>query len=124
MKELAIILVAATLGSLSFQVSTIAAENPRKLSGSQIRAKFTNMQVTDEVHFRDVYDRDGTLRSYADGKGKVGKWAVEKNELCVYFKEPDDGCYEVSLSGNRVEMKPTGLGLSIEGILQTPTDRN
>src|ERR1700730_10447375 len=121
MKELVTILVAATLGSLSFQVSTIAAENSRKLSGSQIRAKFTNMQVTDEVHFRDVYDRDGTLRSYADGKGKVGKWAVEKNELCVYFKEPDDGCYEVSLSGTRVEMKPTGLGLSIEGILQTPT---
>jgi hypothetical protein len=124
MKELAIILVAATLGSLSFQVSAIAAENSRKLSGSQIRAKFTNMQVTDEVHFRDVYDRDGTLRSYADGKKKVGKWAVEKDELCVYFKEPDDGCYEVSLSGDRIEMKPTGLGLSIEGILQTPTDRN
>jgi hypothetical protein len=124
MKDLAIILVAATLGSLSFQVSTIAAETSRKLSGSQIRAKFSNMQVTDEVHFRDVYDRDGTLRSYADGKKNVGKWAVEKDELCVYFKEPDDGCYEVSLSGNRVEMKPTGLGLSIEGILQTPTDRN
>ena len=99
MKELAIILVAATLGSLSFQLSTIAAEKSRKLSGSQIRARFTNMQVTDEVHFRDVYDRDGTLRSYADGKRKVGKWAVEKDELCVYFKEPDDGCYEVSLSG-------------------------
>ena len=64
MKELAIILVAATLGSLSFQVSTIAAEKSRKLSGSQIRARFTNMQVTDEVHFRDVYDRDGTLRSF------------------------------------------------------------
>jgi hypothetical protein len=95
MKELAIILAATTLGSLSFQVSTIAAENSRKLSGSQICAKFTNMQITDEVHFRDVYDRDGTLRSFADGKRKVGKWAVEKDELCIYFKDPDDGCYEV-----------------------------
>ena len=124
MKRLVTVLVAATLGSISVETSTIAAETSRKLSGSQIRAKFTNMQVTDEVHFRDVYDRDGTLKSYADGKKRVGKWTIEKDELCVYFKEPDDGCYEVSLSGDRIEMKPSGLGLSIEGILQTPTDRN
>jgi hypothetical protein len=124
MKRPVTVLVAATQGSISVETSTIAAETSRKLSGSQIRAKFTNMQVTDEVHFRDVYDRDGTLRSYADGKKRVGKWTIEKDELCVYFKEPDDGCYEVSLSGDRIEMKPAGLGLSIEGILQTPTDRN
>jgi hypothetical protein len=124
MKRRVSILVAATLGSISVEASTIAAENSRKLSGSQIRAKFAGMQLTDEVHFRDVYDRDGTLRSYSMGTKKVGKWAIEKDELCLYFKEPDDGCYEVSLSGDRVEMKPSGLGLSIDGILQTPTDRN
>jgi hypothetical protein len=124
MKELVTILVAATLGSISFQVSPVAAENSRKLSGSQIRERFTGKQLTDEVHFRDVYDRDGTLRNYSNGRKTVGKWAIEKDELCLYFKEPDDGCYEVSLSGDRIEMKPSGLGLSIEGILQAPTDRN
>jgi hypothetical protein len=123
-KRLVIIFAAATLGSISVEVSSIAAENSRKLSGSQIRERFIGKQLTDEVHFRDVYDRDGTLRSYSDGKGKVGKWTIEKDELCVYFKEPDDGCYEVWLSGERIEMKPSGLGLSIEGILQPPTDRN
>ena len=124
MRELVTILVAATLGCISIQASTVAAENSRKLSGSQIRAKLSGMQLTDEVHWRDVYDLDGTLRSYSDGKKKVGKWVVEKDELCVYFKEPDDGCYEVLLTGGRIEMKPSGLGLSIEGILQAPTDRN
>jgi hypothetical protein len=124
MKELVTILVAATLCSISFQVSPVAAENLRKLSGSQIRERFAGKQLTDEVHFRDVYDRDGTLRSYSMGTKRVGKWAVEKDELCQYFREPDDGCYEVSLSGDRIEMKPSGLGLSIEGILQSPTDRN
>ena len=124
MKEPVTILVAATLGCISMQASTVSAENSRKLSGSQIRAKLAGMQLTDEVHWRDVYDRDGTLRSYSDGKRKVGRWVVEKDELCVYFKEPDDGCYEVLLSGDRIEMKPSGLGLSIEGILQAPTDRN
>ncbi len=124
MKGLAAMLVAATLSSISLEIGAAAAGGFQKLSGSQIRAKFGGMQLTDEVHWRDVYDRNGTLRSYSDGKVKVGKWAVEKDELCVYFKEPDDGCYEVSLSGDRIEMKPTGLGLSIEGILQRPTDRN
>jgi hypothetical protein len=111
------------LGSISFE-ATDAAENSRKLSGPQIREKIAGMQLTDEVHWRDVYDRDGTLRSYTFGEKKVGKWTVTKDELCIYFTEPDDGCYEVSLVGDRIEMKPSGLGLSIEGILQAPTDRN
>lgn len=124
MKKLATILVAAALGSISFEVSTVAAENSRKLSGSQIREKFAGIQLTDEVHWRDVYDRDGTLRSYTLGEKKVGKWAVERDELCLHCKDPDDGCYEVWLSSGRIKMQPSGLGLSIEGILQATTDRN
>ena len=117
-------LAIATIGSISLESSRVAAESVQKLSGTQIRAKFAGMQLTDEVHWREVYDRDGTLRSYSMGTKKVGKWAVEKDELCLYLNEPDDGCYEVSLSGQRIEMKPSGLGLIIEGILQTPADRN
>ena len=124
MKELVTILAAVTIGSVSFDISSVVAESAQKLSGAQIRAKFAGMQLTDEVHFRDVYDRDGTLRSYSMGTKKVGKWAVERDELCQYFKEPDDGCYEVSLSGVRIAMKPSGLGLTIDGILQAPSDRN
>jgi hypothetical protein len=121
MKRLATILAAASLGSVSFEIGAAADQ---KLSGKQIRAKFAGMQLTDEVHWRYVYDRDGTLRSYSMGTKKVGKWAVEKDELCLYLGETDDGCYEVSLSGNSIEMKPSGLGLTLEGVLQTPADRN
>ena len=122
MKKAMTIIAAATLALIS--AGGVAAENSLKLSGSQIRARFAGMQLTDEVHWRDVYERDGSLRSYTLGKKTVGRWDVEKDELCLYFKEPDDGCYEVSRAGDRVEMKPSGLGLTIEGILQTPTDRN
>ena len=122
MKEAMTIIAAAILALIS--AGGAAAENPLGLSGSQIRARFTGMQLTDEVHWRDAYERDGSLRSYTLGKKTVGRWAVRKDELCLYFKEPDNGCYEVWLSGDRIEMKPSGLGLSIEGILQTPTDRN
>ncbi len=124
MKKLLKMIAAAVVASTSIELSAAAAENAQKLSGSQIRAKFAGMQLTDEVHWRYVYARDGTLRSYSMGTKKVGKWAVEKDELCLYLKEPDDGCFEVSLSGNRIEMKPSGLGLSLEGVLQTPADRN
>jgi hypothetical protein len=119
-----VMLAVITAASISVEVDVAVADNVQKLSGKQIRAKFSGMQLTDEVHFRDVYDRDGTLKSYALGTAKTGRWVVEKDQLCLYFKEPDDGCYDVSLAGNRVEMKPAGLGLSIDGILQTPTDRN
>jgi hypothetical protein len=118
------IFAAIMAASIAVAVSAVAGENSRKLSGGQIRGKFIGMQLTDEVHWRDVYDRDGTLRSYTLGTKKIGKWAIEKDELCLYFKEPEDGCYEVWLSKDRIEMKPSGLGLSIEGILQPPTDRN
>jgi hypothetical protein len=124
MKKMVTMLTAVTLASVSFKISPIAAENVQKLSGAQIRAKFAGMQLTDEVHWRYVYDRDGRLRSYSMGTKKVGKWAVEKDELCLYLGETDDGCYEVTLAGERIEMKPSGVGLSLEGVLQTPADRN
>src|SRR5258705_4745613 len=124
MKKLFKIVAAATVASISVEIGAFAAENFQKLSGTQIRAKFAGMQLTDEVHWRYVYDRDGRLRSYSMGTKKIGKWAVEKDELCLYLREPDDGCYEVSLSGRSIEMKPSGLGLTLEGVLQTPADRN
>lgn len=123
MRKLATILAVVVLGSNSFETDA-AAEKLQRLSGAQIRAKFTGMQLTDEVHWRYVYDRDGRLRSYSMGTKKVGKWTIEKDELCLNLGERDDGCYEISLSGGRVEIKPSGRGLSLEGVLQTPADRN
>ena len=121
MKKLATVLAAAALGLISFETDA-AAEKLQRLSGAQIRAKFVAMQLTDEVHWRYVYDRDGTLRSYSMGVKKVGKWVVEKDELCLYLQEPDDDCYEVSLTGNTIEMRPMGLGGTLDGIIQPPTD--
>ena len=54
MRKLTKIITVAAVASISTEVSPIAAENSQKLSGNQIRAKFAGMQLTDEVHFRDV----------------------------------------------------------------------
>lgn len=124
MRKLAPLVAAATLCSVLFGISAVAAENRQKLTGPQIRTRFAGRQLTDEVHFRDIYERDSTLRSYSMGMKRVGKWAIEKDELCLYLGEADNGCYEVLVSGERIEMKPVGLGLTIEGVLQAPADRN
>jgi len=79
------------------------------------------MQVTDEVHYRMVFVRGGTLRSFAMGAKKVGRWSIENDEVCLYLGETDDGCYSVRLDGDRIEMTPSGLGGPIDGVLQ-PAD--
>ncbi|WP_370164598.1 hypothetical protein [Bradyrhizobium diazoefficiens] len=118
MRFFAAALPAVAGGLAVLTAELVAAENLRALTGAQIRAGFTGKQLTDDVHYRLVYERDGTLRSYAMGVKKVGKWRVERDELCLDLGETDDGCYRVTLSGERIELTPTGLGGAIDGILQ------
>jgi hypothetical protein len=109
-------------GLVALDAGFVAAEALHKLSGAQIQAKFAGMQLTDEVHYRLVYERDGTLRSVALGVKKRGKWVVDKDQLCLYLQEPDDGCYDVALSGKTFTLTPDGLGAAVDGILQPITD--
>jgi hypothetical protein len=115
-------LAAGMGGSVALDAGFVAAENLRKLTGAQIRAKFAGMQLTDEVHYRLVYERDGTLRSVEMGVKKRGKWVVDKDQLCLYLNEQDDGCYDVALSGKTFTLTPVGLGSSVDGILQPISD--
>ncbi|WP_164936194.1 hypothetical protein [Bradyrhizobium nanningense] len=111
--------LAAGAGSLiAIHAGLATAKGLRALTGAEIRASFTGKQLTDEVHYRLVYDPDGTLRSYAMGVKKIGKWHVDKDELCLDLGETDDGCYRVTLSGERIELTPTGIGGPLDGILQ------
>ena len=109
-------------GLTALDAGVVAAESLQKLSGAQIRARFMGRELTDEVHWRTVYERDGTLRNYALGSKKVGKWTIQGDELCEDLLDPDGGCFEVALSGTRIVMTPTGLGLPFDGILQAISD--
>jgi|tagenome__1003787_1003787.scaffolds.fasta_scaffold19337935_2 hypothetical protein len=78
---------------------------PQKVFGNYRvqSAKLVGKQLTDEVHYRFVYDRDGSLRSYSMGVKKGGKWTVQKDELCLYLGETDDGCKSANhLTPNRL----------------------
>jgi hypothetical protein len=116
--------IGGTLALLAVDGNGVAAEKFQKLSGSQIRAKFTGMEMTDNVHLADVFAANGSLRSYSMGKKKDGKWRVEKGEICVDRGKDDGGCYQVWISGKNVEFRHEGLAASLDGVLQRPAARN
>jgi len=116
-------LTAVLLSFVTIGAGWAAAEKSKRLSGSQIRAKFIGMQLTDEVHWREVYERDGMLRSYSMGRKQIGKWRVDKDELCLALRGPDGGCFPVASTETGFTLTPEGAGLALEGVLQPPSDR-
>ena len=82
------------------------------------------MELTDNVHWRDFYQRNGTVMSTSMGRKRIGKWRVEKDQLCIEFeKEPIPKCYDVWLSGKTVELRREGL-LPLQGTLEPSSGRN
>ncbi|MGY8676469.1 hypothetical protein Q2941_01410 [Bradyrhizobium sp. UFLA05-153] len=123
LRERRFIAVLAGAGSLVAPcVGSVAAENLRKLSGAQIRAKLSDKEVTDQVHYREVYERDGTFRSYSMGSKKRGKWTIQGDDLCIDLPEPDGGCFEVAAAGKNVVLTPKGLGSPYDGTIQAISD--
>ena len=108
---------------LSFLDSADAAEDFKKLNSAQIRRSFAAMEFTDQVHWVERYGADGTLTTREMGKTRVGSWRVEEDQLCVDLgKEGGRGCYEVWISGNRVELRTQGSSAyPAQGVLQRST---
>ena len=100
-----------------------AEEKLQKLSAGQIRAKMAGMELTDGVHWRELYGRGGTVTSDSMGRKRTGKWSVEKDQLCIEFdKDPPAKCYEVWMSGKTVELRREGL-MPLQGVIEQPSGR-
>jgi hypothetical protein len=85
-------------------------EDLRKLSGT--RARFSDRQLIDEVHWREVYHCDGTFRSYAMGRVRTGKWFIHSDDLCLDLLEPDGGALRGGVLGLRDCHDTEGNGLN------------
>ena len=83
------------------------------------------MQLTDEVHWGEVYAPNGTLTSEEMGRKRVGTWRVQDDQLCTDLgKDGGSNCYEVWMSGKKVELRmPESAGASLEGVLERPANR-
>jgi hypothetical protein len=112
-------LAVATLGSSAF-----AEEQFQQLKGQQIREKFAGMELTDQSHWGDIFESNGTLTTYSMGHKSVGKWRVQKDQLCLdRGKEPSGGCYEGWVSGKKVRLRDQTPNFPLEGVLQRPRER-
>jgi hypothetical protein len=112
----------ALLGVFAFQPPAGAEQKFQKLTGAQIQAKFPGMELTDEAHWGEVFERNGTLTITSMGHKSAGKWRVQKDQLCLDTgKEPGGGCYEVWLSGRNVELRNQASSVPLAVVLQKPT---
>ena len=124
MKERLCIIGLACLAVATLGPSAAAEEKFQRLKGGQIRAKLAGMELTDNVHWRDLYQRNGTVMSTSMGRKRTGKWRVEKDQLCIEFeKEPIPKCYDVWISGKEVELRSEGL-LPLQGTLELSSGHN
>jgi hypothetical protein len=115
--------IAMVMLGLFLDPAAQAAEKLHKLSGPQISQRLAGMELTDEVHSADVFERNGVLVSHSMGRRTTGKWRVQKNMLCLDRGKEGAECYEVWLAGKKVELRRPGSDLPLEGILQRPTKR-
>ena len=113
------LLAVTALGS-----TAVTEEKFQKLTGGQIRAKLADMELTDNVHWRDLYQRNGTVMSTSMGRKRAGRWRVEQDQLCIELEgEPIPTCYDVWISGKEVELRSEGL-LPLRGTLEPASGRN
>jgi len=112
---------AALLGVFAFQRPAAAEQKFQKLTGAQIQTKFPGMELTDEAHWGEVFERNGTLTITSMGHKSAGKWRIQKDQLCLETgNEPGGGCYEVWLSGRNVELRNQTSSVPLEVVLQKP----
>jgi hypothetical protein len=125
MRKLVAAVAAAVMGHICVVAACWAQDKFQRLSGPQIRAKFTGKLFTDEVHWGEIYEPDGRLISEEMRKKRVGIWRIEKDQLCTIF-EKDEGanCYEVWMSGRKFQLRTVGSdGMPLEGVLESPQRR-
>jgi len=109
------------LGAVAFGSRAEAEQKLQKLTGAQIQAKFAGMELTDEAHWGEVLERNGTLTITSMGHKSIGKWRIQKDQLCLETgKEPGAGCYEVWLAGRNVELRNQASSVPLEVVLQKP----
>jgi hypothetical protein len=123
MNKSPVLLAGATLCVLVVVARAEAAEKFQRLTGAQIQARLAGMEITDETHWADVFAANGILTSYSMGRKSSGKWRVRKDELCIDRGMDDGSCYQVWLSGKKVELRREGSTLPMEGVLQKQSAR-
>lgn len=104
---------------LVLATAAVAAEPLKRLKSQEVTAKISGMELTDEVHWTYVFEKDGRLRTTSMGAARTGTWRIRNDELCLDGGPDRSRCFEVWAAGSRVELRREGV-LPDEGILRKP----
>jgi hypothetical protein len=109
-----IAMAAVACCALHIMSPVFAADKFRRLGSAEIRARVVGKVVTDQSHWSDRFEPDGTLRAVDLGTLKRGTWKLEGNEMCVVreAKKAVTECFEIWASGNEVEYRRDGITLT------------
>lgn len=97
-----------------------AAEKFMRLSAADIRVKIIGKVVTDDAHWWDHFETDGTLKSIDLGKLTPGTWKIDGDELCLIHDAPtriSTNCYEIWQMNDQVRYRRDGITI-MEGFLR------
>jgi hypothetical protein len=112
----------ALLAATTLASSAAAEDKFQKLTGAQIRAKVAGMELTDNIHWRELYQRNGSVTSISMGRKRTGQWRVEKDQLCVEYEKELPSCYEVLVSGKKAKLQREGA-VPLEVVIESPSGR-
>ena len=105
-------------------VAAQAAEAALKqLKAALIRAAFAVQEFTDEVHWAERYNADGTVTGKSMGRALAKHWSVAAGLLCITddqaAADESADCREVWKAGSRTELRRPGSdSFPKEGILR------
>nr|WP_246681732.1 hypothetical protein [Methylobacterium sp. L1A1] len=112
------------IAALLLLPSVVHAADPfKRLTGAQIKARVSGLELSDGVHWSHVLGRDGRLATTSMGKTSVGKWRVEGDTLCLTESAGKPTCSEVWAAGPRVQLRREGA-LPEDVDVQKPVQRN
>lgn len=96
-----------------------AADQFKRLNAAEIHARIVGKVITDESHWSDRFEPNGTLRAVDLGVVKPGTWKLQGDEICVVRKarKPVTECFEIWVFKDEVEYRRDGITLT-SGVLR------
>jgi hypothetical protein len=106
--------VILSLVAASVTAADADADAMQRLSAAQLRAIIVGRTVTDDSHWSDRYEPDGTLNALELGVAKPGRWRLARDEMCVVrkAKRAVTECFEIWAAGDAVEYRRDGVTLT------------
>ena len=65
------------------------------------------MELSDGVHSRDAFQHNGADQP-CHGEKTVGKWRIQRDELCLAPAKAEETCYAVWAAGKKIELRLKG----------------